>query len=227
MRAAAKLRSAASNAWVEAWLLASLFGELSYCRTLFWNLLLRRPRLPLLIFRDVHFRAAPAARLVVSRGGRLRLGCRWKSSRFYPSEFKLLDGATLELTGSARIFTGCSIDVTEGATLSLGSAVINNGFRIAVFSRVRIGEGTIISENVTIRDSDNHHLEGAGGPVTAPVTIGDHVWIGLNATILKGVTIGDGAVVSANSLVNRDVPPNTLVGGIPAKVLKRDVSWKE
>ena len=76
-----------------------------------------------------------------------------------------------------------------------------------------------------IRDSDNHTIIG-GKEKTAPIKIGNHVWIGARATILKGVKIGDGAVVAAGAVVTRDVPPNTLVGGVPAKIIKENVSWE-
>jgi len=95
-----------------------------------------------------------------------------------------------------------------------------------VFERVSIGRDVAISENVTIRDSDNHRIEGSASPTTAPSTIGDHVWIGINSTILKGVTIGNGAVIGANSLVTRDVPPGALAAGVPARVLSLDATWR-
>ena len=55
----------------------------------------------------------------------------------------------------------------------------------------------------------------------APIHIGKNVWIGANATVLAGVTIGDGAVVAAGAVVNKNVEPNTIVGGVPAKVIKK------
>ena len=61
--------------------------------------------------------------------------------------------------------------------------------------------------------------------MTQPIIIGNHVWIGMNVTILKGVRIGDGAIVAAGAVVTKDVPENTLVGGVPARVLKTDISW--
>ena len=55
----------------------------------------------------------------------------------------------------------------------------------------------------------------------APIHIGKNVWIGANATVLAGVTIGDGAVVAAGAVVTKDVEPNTIVGGVPATVIKK------
>ena len=62
---------------------------------------------------------------------------------------------------------------------------------------------------------------------TKPVIIKDNVWIGLGATILKGVTIGEGAIIAAGAVVNKDVPPHTLVGGVPAKVIRENVKIVE
>jgi len=91
---------------------------------------------------------------------------------------------------------------------------------------ISIGDNVFIGDNSIIRDNDYHFVSGGSNGSTAPVNIGNNVWIGMNVTILKGVTIGDGAVVATNSLVNKGVPPNTMVGGIPAKVIRENVTWK-
>jgi acetyltransferase-like isoleucine patch superfamily enzyme len=86
----------------------------------------------------------------------------------------------------------------------------------------------VISERVVLRDSDNHSIKDIGDTVSAesaPIVIGNHVWIGMNVMVLKGVTIGEGAIVAAGSVVIRDVPSHCLVAGVPAKVVKTDVSW--
>lgn len=59
-----------------------------------------------------------------------------------------------------------------------------------------------------------------------PVEIGNNVWIGVGATILKGVTIGDGAIIAAGSVVTKDIPARCLAAGVPAKVIKTDVEWE-
>ena len=103
---------------------------------------------------------------------------------------------------------------------------MNYNSTITCFDHIEIGEGVCIAENVVIRDSDNHTIIREGYRQTAPIKIGKHVWIGVNCTILKGVTIGGGAVIAAGAGVTKDVPPHALVGGVPAKVIRTDVEWK-
>ena len=113
----------------------------------------------------------------------------------------------------------------DGALASVGSGTyLNRRTEITCKTTVTIGERCAISWDVLITDTDYHRLDGAAE--TAPVTIGNHVWIGARATILKGVTIGDGAVVAAGALVTRDVPAGALVGGVPASVLRENVTWE-
>ena len=85
-----------------------------------------------------------------------------------------------------------------------------------------------IAWGVTICDHDFHktYTDGNQNVETAPVNIGKNVWIGMDATILKGVTIGDGAIVAAGAIVTRDVPARTLVGGAPARILKENVDFR-
>jgi len=175
------------------------------------------------VYPDVSVFAAPSATLAGE--GRLELGCKWPGLRYFPSEFKLAENAKIAVEGHFYLMTGCHLAINEGATLTLGSGYINNHATIDCFESITIGHGVAISSGVTIRDSDNHAIN--GNPViAAPIVIEDQVWIGLNATILKGVRIGSGAVVAAGAVVTSDVPPNALVGGVPAKVIKQDIVWE-
>lgn len=121
---------------------------------------------------------------------------------------------------------GADVILFENSTLYLGSnSFINCDCKIRCHSSIKIGDNCAISHDVTIMDGDGHKLDNK--EKNSPVEIGNHVWIGTRVTILKGVHIGNGAVIASGSLVNKDVPENSLVGGVPAKVLKNNVSWDE
>jgi acetyltransferase-like isoleucine patch superfamily enzyme len=123
-----------------------------------------------------------------------------------------------------RVMSGSTIHVHKGAKLTIGSGYANYNVEIYCFKDIQIGYGVALSHHVTIRDSDNHQLSGQK-EVSLPIKIGDHVWIGMNSIILKGVSIGDGAVVAAGTVVTHDVPAHALVAGVPAKVIRTDVKW--
>jgi acetyltransferase-like isoleucine patch superfamily enzyme len=97
---------------------------------------------------------------------------------------------------------------------------------ISCFEHITIGSDVLISEQVLIRDSDDHQILNQSKNGTKPIQIGNHVWIGMRAAILKGVTIGDGGIVAAGSVVTFDVPANSLVGGVPANIIKENIRWK-
>lgn len=139
---------------------------------------------------------------------------------------KMLENSKINVLNHFDIFSGAHIILMPNAILNLGSGYINYNVKIRCFKEITIGENVAISENVTIWDSDVHSIEGENHIKTLPIKIGDNVWIGNNVTILKGVNIGNGAVISAGSLVNKDIPAYTLSGGVPAKVIKKDIVWK-
>jgi acetyltransferase-like isoleucine patch superfamily enzyme len=174
------------------------------------------------VYPNCRLKVATEAALAV--GGRLDLGLRYEGGRYYDGHVILARGARLTVAGHFQIYTGCQVWVNEGATLALGSGYANYGFNLSCFEAVSIGNECMISENVTIRDSDNHTITGSRSS-SGPITIGNHVWIGLNATILKDVTIGDGAVIAAGAVVVRDVPARSLVAGVPARVIRTDIDW--
>lgn len=86
---------------------------------------------------------------------------------------------------------------------------------------ITIGDGTQIGHNVVLATL-NHCEDPArrSQTIPAPIVIGKNVWIGANATVTPGVTIGDNAIVAAGAVVTRDVPANTVVGGVPARVIR-------
>lgn len=115
----------------------------------------------------------------------------------------------------------------KGAVLEVGDYTYFGEFNnIRVDGVVRIGSKCLISQGVSIIGSNHSFLPGV--PIVDQesrtdklgVTIEDDVWIGTNATILPGVTLGSGAIIAAGSVVTASVPPNVIVAGVPAKVIK-------
>jgi acetyltransferase-like isoleucine patch superfamily enzyme len=136
-------------------------------------------------------------------------------------------------------YAGCSFAVGDNANVTIGDFTLLNGALIMAEDKIDIGSHCLVSWNVGIADSDFHPLEPAQRLIdaqalapyfkdrpprpklkTAPVIIEDNVWIGMNAVILKGVTIGENSVVAAGSVVTKSVPPNTVVAGNPAVAVK-------
>ena len=109
-----------------------------------------------------------------------------------------------------------------GKNITIGDNVfINAGCKFQDQGGIVIGDGALIGHNVVLATL-NHDLapEKRQQLHPAPIRIGRGVWIGANATVTAGVSIGDNAVVAAGAVVNRDVPENTIVGGVPARIIK-------
>ena len=136
-------------------------------------------------------------------------------------------------------YAGCSFAVGENGRCTIGDFTLLNGALIMAEEKIGIGSHCLISWNVGIADSDFHPLEPTQRHIdaqalapffkdrparpklkTAPVRIADNVWIGMNAVILKGITIGENSVVAAGSVVTKSVLPNTVVAGNPAVVVR-------
>ncbi len=113
--------------------------------------------------------------------------------------------------------------VFEGlGRIKIGSyCIVNPGVRISSANDIEIGESCMLAMNAYLADADWHDLQHriyAPGN-TAPIKLGNNVWIGDSAFVGKGVTIGDNSIVGAFAVVTKDVPANTIVAGIPAKAV--------
>lgn len=153
-------------------------------------------------------------------------GKKWWNTDNRRSGIKIAENGALNVNGSFYVCSGSYMSIEIGAVLTLGSGYINHDLRLACHREIVIGNDVAISENVTIRDTDNHTCCYEGYVKTAPIAIGNHVWIGMNVTILKGVTIGDGAIIGAGAVVTNDIPPNCIAVGVPAKVVKTNIYWE-
>jgi len=131
--------------------------------------------------------------------------------RYYGGDFWLED-------------TGCRITLGEGTTvMSAHLCAQENG------SSITLGRDCMLSNNIIVRTSDSHSVvDRATGSRINPaqdVNIGDHVWIGAWARILKGVHVGDHSVVALGSIVTKNVEAGCIVAGNPAKVVRENVTW--
>lgn len=145
------------------------------------------------------------------------------------------------LKGDGRVVLGARVRLSGKSGMSFGrpsptrpelhigdGTFVGHGCAFTVGRSVRIGRHCLLAGGVQVFDMDGHPLDAdrrrAGDPsppdAIAPVTIGDDVWVGNGAVILKGVTIGDRAVVAARAVVTADVPADAVVAGNPAKVVK-------
>jgi acetyltransferase-like isoleucine patch superfamily enzyme len=110
-----------------------------------------------------------------------------------------------------------------GGRLEIGDdSFVNNGVIISATHSIKIGHRVNIAPHCVLIDNDFHGTTHRNGPPKiAPIVLEDDVWLGTRVTVLKGVTIGRGSVVASGSVVTKDVPPGVLVGGVPAKIIKR------
>lgn len=152
-----------------------------------------------------------------------------------PSGLRMEEGTVLTINGGPltrygnapyNMRYGAYIEVVNGGHLTIGQGGANVGLTIMCAKEVVIGNDVRIGRDVSIRDWNGPHVIVNDSYVNhAPVHIEDHVWITSGCTIMPGVTIGRGSVVAANSTVTKDVPPYTMVGGSPAKVLRENIEW--
>lgn len=160
--------------------------------------------------------------------GKLSLG--YSGGKLYPwNQTTLQTGKNSKFTiyGKHTVYHNVYICLKDNGRLSVGKdGYFNHGVAIQCASEITIGDHVYIAPNVAIQDHDEHVIIKEGYEETKPIHIKDYVWIGKNATILKGVTIGEHSVVAAGAIVTKDVPSHCLVGGVPARILAEGIDWK-
>lgn len=158
------------------------------------------------------------------------------------SRIKLIAGSTkndVVLLEHCDMF-GTIVSYAGGKVIMHEWSKIGPGSTITAVNKIEIGKDTAIATGVTIIDNNTHPLNPEDRrymrhtphgsrerqnqfSANAPIIIGENVWIGSNARIQKGVTIGDNAIIAANSVVTHDVPANAIAAGNPAKIVKTDI----
>ena len=141
--------------------------------------------------------------------------------------FILYKLAGVKISGQALIFGPLTIrPIGKAKNISIGDqSFLNTHIRFGCpDALIKIGRHCQIGPGVMF-ETVNHDLDAIPGEnrstQTLPITLEDHVWVGAGAIILPGVTVGEGAVVAAGAVVTKDVEPRTMVGGVPAKLIKK------
>ena len=179
--------------------------------------------------------------------GKIQYRVGFSTIKFLGENNSLLIGKNVSLHGCDIIFTSSNasleigdnsilkgtIRVNRDCSIVIGRNVkINQMARIHASEKARIliGDNCLFA-NVNIRTSDSHFIVDLStnkriNP-SADVVIGDNVWVAENSSIYKGVSIGNGSIIGAAAVVTKDIPPNSLAVGVPARVIKNNVSWFE
>jgi acetyltransferase-like isoleucine patch superfamily enzyme len=133
--------------------------------------------------------------------------------------------ARLELGRWSWIGHGTKIRAHEGLVSIGAKTVMGQECTISSFQHVKLGRECVIADRVMFIDFDHGVVEverpiRMQGIYKRDVNVGNNVWIGYGACILRGVTVGDNAIIGTSTVVTKDVPPNAVVGGVPARVLR-------
>src|SRR3954453_11159777 len=160
---------------------------------------------------------------------KLRFGRRLRTDGFAfvgPGvKFEIGRGATVHLGRWSWIGHGCKIRAHEGEDSIGAKTVLGQECTISSFQHVSIGRERIVADRVMLIDFDPGVVEverpvREQGIYKRDVRVGHNVWIGYGACFLRGVTVGDNAIVGTYAVVNRDVPANAVVAGVPARTLR-------
>jgi acetyltransferase-like isoleucine patch superfamily enzyme len=156
-------------------------------------------------------------------------GWRWRTDGlvFFGKRLQIQIGprGTVRFGRFVWIGDGTKIRCHEGEVIIGQKTVLGQECTISAYQHVRIGEQCVIADRAMFIDFDHGSAEverpiRAQGIYKRDVDVGSNVWIGYGACILRGVKVGDNAVIGTNSVVTRDVPANAVVGGVPAKIIR-------
>lgn len=152
----------------------------------------------------------------------MQITCELNGSYHNPDEvrnlFSKLIGKTVDDTFSMfpPFYTDCGKNIIVGKNV-----FINSGCRFQDQGGITIGDRSLIGHNLVLCTL-NHDFnpDKRAKTIPSPIIIGKNVWIGANVTVVPGITIGDNAIIAAGAVVTKDVPADTIVGGVPAKTIK-------
>ena len=162
---------------------------------------------------------------LLTLASKLKTGVRQVKKSRKETRILLQENSEMVVDGIFAMCAGSYIRIVSGGKLILHGGGINENTQITVGSTVEIGQDFTCGRDVVIRSYDGHTIDEKNYQISKPIKIGKHVWVGQGATILKGVEIGDNAIIASGALVTKDVPPKCIVAGVPAKIIRENVEW--
>jgi acetyltransferase-like isoleucine patch superfamily enzyme len=204
------------------------FSLRNVCHFVKWNYCTKQIRRVnkgyLLPLSDTIIQIDKDAMIVVD--GCLRLGEQQVKGARQQTRIWLEEGAELKVDGTFTMYANDYVRVYKQSKLHLHNGFFNEHVQVMAGDIVEIGDECAVGRDVTLRSYDAHTILDDKFKICKPIKIGNHVWIGQGASILKGVHIEDGAIVGANAVVTKDVPAHSAVAGNPAKVVKENIIWE-
>lgn len=202
--------------------------NLSWTSTMLWSSLIAGQGWRFLVFRKTSVCIRRGGQLLVEHSGRFAFNEPWFFSGSENGSLIIGQGAALQVRGGHfAIKSGAFVELKDGARLTLhgGDGYASRNLQIECWQDIEIGAAVAIGPDVIIRDNDGHPILPETTSPSRKIRIGNKVWIGARCIILKGVSIGDGAIIAAGSIVTKDVPPRCLAAGAPARVIKENTTW--
>lgn len=191
-------------------------------------------RLPILISSRVQIGLLCRGNIVISGKpsfGIIRIGLNCSDGIAHNKSYlSIANGARIVFKGRAKLSSGISIRIDAGEVIIGDDAFFNANCMMRCTNRIIFGKELLVGWNVSFITDDGHSyfIDSQQQEKEKPIVIGNHVWIASDTKISKGGCIDDGCVVAQNTLVNKPFKDkNVLIGGIPARVLKKNVSWIE
>lgn len=161
--------------------------------------------------------------IIVGHGAELSFG---RLSLGKGASITIEQHASMQLEGRASFAQGSIIYLRDGACLKIGDEADCGQTTIHCFHDIRVGRNLLAAHGVELRDGDGHDILGLDKPnYPAPLWLGNHVWLASGSTVLKGVSVGDGCIVAAAAVLTCTIPPNCLAAGVPAVIIRRNISW--
>lgn len=178
----------------------------------FCKSVVRTDRSLLIPYKGAVIDMEPGAILILG-GGDVEIGCDLMKGSRAETRVRLRKNSVWSNEGGCRISYGATVEVLSDGTLDSQFFTMNTGSVLIAAKKISLGRDVMIGRNVIVYDSDHHAIRNIDGVTVnpdAPVSIGDHVWLATNSTVLKGTSIGSGSVVSANSIAHGNIPTDSL-----------------